>query len=235
MPAITLTGADDATDPCALVDIAASRPAGLVEWGVLYSSSRFGQGRYPSRARIDEIAKMCTHASNAVFALHICGSAVRDFIAGCGHVSEVAQAFPRIQVNFIAPKHDLDALRERIAERPGRTVITQRNVPNANLWPLLGDLPNHAMLFDASGGRGQECAYWPSIIRGACCGYAGGLGPDNLRTELPRIEAAAAGQITWVDMESKLRDARDRFDLARALQCIGIVEDYEREREPAHA
>lgn len=57
-------------------------------------------------------------------------------------------------------------------------------------------------------------------------GYAGGLGPDTLATQLPRIAAAAGGQPVWVDMESRLRDAQDRFDIGAAARCLQAVDSF---------
>ena len=54
-------------------------------------------------------------------------------------------------------------------------------------------------------------------------GYAGGLGPDNLAVELASIKAVASSG-WWVDMESKLRDEHDKFDVGRAEQCAAIFE-----------
>jgi phosphoribosylanthranilate isomerase len=227
MPSITLTGVDDATDLDAILSAASSHQPGLVEWGVLYSTSNAGRPRYPSRSTIDKIARLCEGVPTAPFALHICGRSVADFIASREHVSEIARAFPRVQINFAAPKHDLVALRRLIEVNPRRAFITQRNTANFNLWPAFADLPNHAYLFDASGGRGVQRMAWPAAMLNARCGWSGGLGPDNLEAQLPRIHAAARLPY-WIDMESGLRDEADQLDLGRACRCIEIVEAFNR-------
>lgn len=150
-----------------------------------------------------------------------------DFIAPREHVSEIACAFPRVQINFAAAKHDLVALRRLIEANSQRTFITQRNTANFNLWPAFTDLPNHADLFDASGGRGVQRLAWPTAMLDARCGWSGGLGPHNLEAQLPRIHAAARLPYR-VDMESGLRDEADQLDLARARRCIEIVEAFNR-------
>lgn len=189
MPAITLTGVDDATDLDAAMDLTSSRQPGLVEWGVLYSTSNAGSPRYPSRSAIERIARLCESLVDAPFALHICGRSVTDFIASRDHVSEIATAFARVQINFVAPKHDLVELRRLIERNPRRTFITQRNTANFNLWPAFADLHNHAYLFDASGGRGVRGRAWPAGILGARCGWAGGLGPHQAPREAPSFRA----------------------------------------------
>ena len=83
-------------------------------------------------------------------------------------------------------------------------------------------------LFDASGGRGLEPLEWPKHLQDWTCGYAGGLGPGNLRRELPRIAAAAGPFPYWIDMESKLRDDEDRFWIG--LARLAMMRCWLRER-----
>jgi len=92
--------------------------------------------------------------------------------------------------------------------------------------PMLSILPNHAILFDASGGHGVSPEYWPAHLPDKSCGYAGGLGPDNLARELPRIQEAAGQGPYWIDMEGKLRNEADRFDLARARLCLAACRQF---------
>ena len=79
------------------------------------------------------------------------------------------------------------------------------------------------MLFDASRGCGIERSDWPVPLPGTHCGYAGGLGPDNLATQLTRIQAAAGDYAYWIDMEGKLRTPEDLFDIGRAEACLREV------------
>ncbi len=62
---------------------------------------------------------------------------------------------------------------------------------------------------------------------GIACGYAGGLGPDNLEEQLELISAAAGDCSFWVDMEGKLRTLDetecDWFDLGKARRCLEAV------------
>jgi len=61
---------------------------------------------------------------------------------------------------------------------------------------------------------------------GMVCGYAGGLGPDNLKKELAKIHRLAGSRAYWVDMETKLRTDDDAFDLAAARRCLEISNKY---------
>jgi hypothetical protein len=76
-----------------------------------------------------------------------------------------------------------------------------------------------ALLVDASGGRGVSPISWDRPNTRKPVGYAGGLGPNNLAKELPRI-AAVARDPWWVDMEGKLRDESDWFAVGLAEKAI---------------
>lgn len=82
----------------------------------------------------------------------------------------------------------------------------------------------HQLLVDASGGRGVSPAEWTRPNTTRAVGFAGGLGPDNLAGELPRIAAVARGP-WWVDMETKLR-TDDWFDIALAERCSDAFEQF---------
>ncbi|MHB8409970.1 MAG: hypothetical protein ACYDHY_18115 [Acidiferrobacterales bacterium] len=224
----TMTGVDEATDLNRLAALSVCFP--FAEWGFLFSPSRQGTGgRYPS---VDFINRaMVTVPRSTKVALHLCGRAVDDFIAGKGDARFLAEAVGnrrgRLQVNVnLAKQPDitpriLDAAIDRF---PG-TVILQHNDANEPAAVHLA-ASNRAFLFDRSGGRGVTPAQWPQAIPGVRCGFAGGLGPESLGTELPRIDQASAGDSFWVDMESRLRDGNDRFDLERATRALEAVEKF---------
>ena len=55
-------------------------------------------------------------------------------------------------------------------------------------------------------------------------GYAGGLGPDNIESELQRIAAAAGDAPFWIDMETRVRSDNDeQFDLNKVRRCLEIT------------
>lgn len=235
-PLCTLTGVDDTVAEDTLWAMARDYP--FVEWGVLYSENNQGTGRYLSYRRIEALTTRMRKCDPPNFALHICGRAVRDFINGAdSRVMRIARAFKRIQLNFRYNTGDLVSLRKMMAREQHRIIITQHNSTNRLLWRALSDMPNHAVLFDESGGRGQVCTDWPEPLNitreqmpfdaiDPMCGYAGGLGPDNLVDEIPRIYAAANGRPCWMDMETRLRDDQDRFDTHKAQQCLEIVHNF---------
>lgn len=229
----TLTGVDESTDLGRLAELSAEFP--IAEWGFLFSPKRQGQpGRYPDlqtmRRAFQELPPRVR------VAWHVCGRGVADLLAGEAVATELAQMAGarggRIQLNFNQRRDPLDLSRlgAWLAERDGVTVITQHNSANVAVQEAFLDHGNHAVLFDASGGQGLSPATWPASLPGTSCGYAGGLGPDNLRTELGRIAQAAGGHVTWVDMEGKLRtrDAAgiDWFDLEKCQDCLRELDHW---------
>ena len=82
------------------------------------------------------------------------------------------------------------------------------------------------MLFDTSSGAGRSPAEWPAAVEGRFCGYAGGLGPENLKAELEYLDYfLPEDAVVWVDMESNIRDnkqGRSTFSIDKVLQCAEI-------------
>jgi hypothetical protein len=234
MTSCTLTGADDDTALSALQSLGAKFP--FVEWAVLASEDRAGTGRYPSFVTIKRIGALGA-TSQMMTALHLCGNLVDKFVAGDPDTLALTNGFGRVQLNFNLQASSLDvkALAQRICifRRP---IITQFNVGNTALQSSLytrGDISNHQVLFDGSGGRGMlpglwplHASRWPVSAPPAACGYAGGLGPAEIAAELPRIAKAAAGEPFWVDMESKLRSAGARFNLEACSDVLDQVSKF---------
>lgn len=227
----TLTGVDAHTPLQALAELSAQYP--VAEWGFLYSPNRQGApGRYPSAALLQEAFE--TLPDHVRVALHICGQGVPGLLSGTDPVAQalvkqVAARNGRVQLNFNLGTGvvTLPMLLQWLDRVPALSVITQYKEVNAALADVLREHKSHAMLFDGSGGRGLSPSAWHAPLHGIACGYAGGLGPDNLEVELLKIAAVAGDRSTWVDMENKLRvpdtSGADWFDLARAQACLAIA------------
>lgn len=237
---VTLTGIDDGVPLDALYELTRRHP--YVEFGVLYSNSQQGMGRYPTMGWLDSLAKQLQGGSGLNLSLHVCGSAIFNLLSDEGHVSDLTRAFPRLQLNFICRDHPIRQVRELMDRFPEKTIITQRNRSNEVLWKHLTDKRNHAVLFEASGGRGIEPEQWPAPLeitpkvflskdKNPLCGYAGGLGPDNIVNHLRKIDRLTKGASFWLDMEG--RNDQDRFDLAIAQGCLDAVESV-LTRDSAH-
>lgn len=223
MTHITLTGVDDRTNLAALAALSELYP--LVEWGFLYSPKRQGLGgRYPSVEMLANAFK--TLPANARVALHVCGAGVPNILNGEPVVTALVEAVSsrggRVQLNFNQTRasFDIDALSALLARFPALKFITQHNDANETVWKRLCGHANYIALFDSSGGNGIERSTWPAPLPGIHCGYAGGLGPDNLSAALVGIRDAAGGHPFWIDMEGKLRTPDDIFDLQRAEECL---------------
>lgn|SRR3990167_9423329 len=209
---ITLTGVDERTTWPQISELI----YGGAEIGILYKFSPDGRNRYPRLSWIldilDEAGEHC--------AVHICGNRARtQLLAGKLHQS-IAKA-KRVQVNGALLPSDL----AKICGYCNQEVITQHCNKN-DILRFLTSVPgsNHALLVDGSGGRGITPDCWNRPRTAKQVGFAGGLGPDNLATELPKIAAVAIGD-WWIDMEGKLRDD-DWFDVSKAKRCLEIFNEW---------
>lgn len=210
---VSITGADDEVQVADLNEIADAHP--YVEWAILLMPERMGQKRFPSA---DWIRNFADAYKGAHKAMHLCGGAFLGFIDNDPEILGLMRGFRRIQLNLefgnVAGKFDLAKLLAQIRAHPEFEFVIQYTEKNRDLLPRLRDLPNHAILFDQSAGRGVAPDSWPAPIAGHFCGYAGGLNPDNIGRHLAAIAQAAGAAETWIDMESGVR-TDDRFDLKK--------------------
>ena len=199
-PFLTVTGADERTDITALAKLNA-------EIGLLYTATPEGRNRYPRWEWIRETSLELRRAS-----LHVCGRGARAMLMD-GKLP--VGGFQRIQVNGGILALEVERL---CAMYPRHTIITQHHLNNAHLLAVRAE--NHALLIDASGGQGKSPEAWGQPHTTKAVGFAGGLGPDNLASELRKItDIARAGW--WADMEGKLR-VDDWFSVERAAECAAI-------------
>lgn len=219
---VTITGADDSTDFNWMNSITEQFP--FVEWGILVSRSQMGSPRFPTMEWMDNLRRYGDPALK--LSLHVCGRWVRDICAGdwrrlLSHIEGNLFTYDRIQLNFHGAIHTLNRTfyfeARKICDKYGLELILQ--VDGAN-DALVGEARIHQVyavpLFDLSGGAGVVPGSWPMQPLDTYCGYAGGLGPDNILAEIDRIEKVTHGPI-WIDMETKVR-TRDNL----ALDCEAV-------------
>lgn len=232
---VTFTGADDGTDVSELVRLFGDFP--FVEWGILLGSHE-GVERFPSLEWITDLVEARVATGNKMpLALHVCGKFLRDVAAGGRALEDALEsklaAFSRVQLNWHG---------ERQSPAVGENVLSSFCKMDGFGWePELifqldgvnDDLCIPATrrfaccgLFDRSHGAGVAPDDWPAAHDEMACGWAGGLGPDNLAAELPKISDRAFPALNWwVDMETRVR-SDEGFDLGKVRACCEIAAKF---------
>ena len=215
---VSITGADDDVSVADLNRLSADYP--FAEWAVLLMPERMGGIRFPSEAWIRNFT---VFHSGRHKAMHLCGSGLIGFLKGEPEILDLMRGFGRIQLNLefgdVEGQYRAEDLIARVKAHPEFQFIVQYTDKRRDLLPMLRALPNHALLFDGSAGRGVLPDRWPAPLAGHVCGYAGGINPDNVGETLEKIAQAAGNEETWIDMESGVR-TQDRFDLEKVCRVL---------------
>jgi hypothetical protein len=238
----TFTGADDKTDIIRLQELSDDFP--FIEWGILFSFDRSGTPKYPSDEWISKFLDY-KHVFRLNASLHLCGSAARGllFTPISDRTIALFQQFDRIQVNInIKDKrwfsdHLLDSYATRLLERSrdiNRPIIIQYNDDNAGLVEKLQPNVNKNIhvLKDFSGGNGIFNADYsiPSFCQASTFGSAGGISPYNVMDVLPEVHKNVMTtniEHFWIDMEGKIRDTNNEFDLDYGIPTVaGYARNY---------
>lgn len=229
---VTMTGADDGTNITDLVKLTEKYP--YVEWGILLSKSQEGGKRFPS---YEWIRTLYNHKDKLSLSGHICGRWIRDMVehgvlSFKAERSDLWDLFSRYQLNFhaecLAKSKDFKDCLNVLAMYPEKQFIFQYDRVNEDLFADAQKAGvNASLLFDLSHGAGICPEKWRAPLSGVYCGYAGGLGPDNLESELQRIDEVAGVNEIWIDMETKVRSNNDTlFDLEKVERCLEIAKPY---------
>jgi hypothetical protein len=148
--------------------------------------------------------------------------------------------FRRVQINATAingvDTSKLSAavpkLTSLMAKYDNLEYIIQKNEETKPLWNGIfrlkcGVPSNVSMLMDESKGTGVLSKFWSTPPEVCSIGYAGGIGPDNIKRVLNDISLVAGGKEVWIDMETSLRtvdaNGKDSFDLNKCIRCIDSV------------
>jgi len=224
---VTITGADDSVKPEALLELTRQNP--FVEWGLLLSFKGQDSPRFPSSKWIERFVPIARANPTMRVALHVCGRWATEMYQGQQPIKE---RFPELWA--IAKRVQLNTHGERLLpvihyaglssppQIGDKQVIVQMDEVNDG---VLADLRqagmNVAALFDTSGGTGSLPATWPAPIDGCYCGYAGGLGPDNVLSQIDLIEQTVGDVPAWIDMESRVRgDDGQILDLGKVASVL---------------
>lgn len=221
---ITLTGADDSVSPKQLAEISLEFP--FVEWGILLGS---GEGiRFPSIDWINELIELQIDSHHAMnLSLHICGKYLRGIATSLptpqDGLGPGLLAFQRCQLNWHGEKwrsieeHILSSFCRMFPWEP--EIIFQLDGINDQLMTAASRRFLCSGLFDLSHGAGILPDQWSDARYDIACGWAGGIGPENVIDCLDSI-AKKAKQPFWIDMETKLFTG-DQFDLTK---CRAVLE-----------
>lgn len=232
---VTLTGADDSVTPEDLFKLSKRYP--FVEWGILLSRNSVGQKRFPSKKWLDNLTKKRRFVEREInFSAHLCGGYVREILKGnLGFIyNEITPAtwrlFQRVQINTHGQLHEYttDGIATFIETYYTKEFIFQYDDVNTGIFREAGKYMETSFLFDLSHGAGVLPEEWPEPIEGRQCGYAGGLGPDNVEEQIKMIsKKVPANYELWIDMETKIRDRNDtEFSLKKCDKVLKICKPY---------
>lgn len=217
---ITFSGPDDSTPIGVLLELQRNYPH--MEVGVLWSPKRAGTPRYVGREWIEKASELGLN-----FSLHLCGKVARQLVED-GETPEIPGRPKRVQINCNGMKptpgwyRRLDSIRPRHDGRP-QFIIQTCNHSGA-YWVGLaqGDDYDAVPLFDKSGGTGLLPDSWPYPLPFTHCGYAGGIGADNVVEVVEHLKTGD-GESFWIDMESKIR-TDDAFNLDKIAHVLILVD-----------
>ncbi len=221
---VSLTGPDDQTKLEDLGALSAKYP--FVEWALLYVPHNEGAARNPRQAWREAFFDAGLPGFSAV---HLCGSLAFDQLLSAQLPGDVLRA-DRLQLNINARKREFSD--EQVLEvyqralELGPELILQYHADSADVVQrflrTLGPADRsrvHVLLDESRGlGKAPEHWRWPEELgRSIFCGFAGGLGPDNIEPVLLQLEQH--GLRYWPDMESGLR-TNNEFDIAKAERVL---------------
>jgi hypothetical protein len=224
---VAMTGADDSIQPEDLLEINAAYPE--VEWAILLSKNSVGFRRFPSFKWIERL-KDASKGVPIRLSGHLCGSWVRDLLLAKPTVLNeqpgLLDMFQRVQLNFHAYDHEYDKDFLKVLPSDKQYIFQIDNVNDSVFKFALDSGLNAVPLFDVSGGAGIVPDKWPTPIDSVYCGYAGGLGPDSMTTQLELISKVAT-QTIWIDMERRIRSEDDEtFLLGKVKICLDLVRKF---------
>lgn len=236
---VSITGADDKVLPSELAALSARYTNPITpEWAILYFPEKEGTPRNPSAAWREAFLALGLPFTAA----HLCGTQVfREILdprTAPARIADISR-YRRIQLNINARRPDFTEEEVlsvyRTLHQAGLHLILQfHDGSRPAIQKFVAEVDASSLsridlLYDESKGTGRCPEQWQPISTVGQiplhCGYAGGLGPDVLEVELPRIhESATAWRDVpyWIDMESGVR-SDNHFDLAKVRAVLEIA------------
>ncbi len=227
---VTFSGVDETADVERLKEIRSHYFT--VEWGLrLAVESHSRTVGFPS---VDWIGKLAPELN---LSAQLWGKSAVDFLRGdhtelMARYGQVWSLFRRIQINSGdgIDRVDLPALTRLLEKNPGKHLILRirgRQLEVADA--LLAHGISCSTLFDESEAQEPAQKRWPKgLKRFAGCGYAGGLGPDNIYKQLsPILNAAQSAERWWVEIDSSLRTKENDQDVFSLASCKRAIREFD--------
>lgn len=223
---VTFTGADDSIKPEEILRVAEQYPSINIEWALLLSKQNEGTPRFPSLAWMTEFVNQVKSV-----AVHVQGRWLRSLLEGDKENSfltkraSICDHSSRIQLNFHGDNVQNSSV-EYIKEI-NKPLILPIDGTNTLFEAAINSGVDCYPLFDRSAGAGISPESWPLPVHPNLNGYAGGLGPENIKNELKRIEETVGDNKIWIDMETHIRSKNDYlFDLDKIRVVLDVVVQY---------
>jgi hypothetical protein len=227
---VTFAGLDETADLERLKEIRSLYFT--VEWGI-----RLAVERQRGNAGLPDIGWIRRLAPELNLSAQLQGKCASDFLQGddvelMAHYSECWPQFRRIQIDSPSAMAEVDLpaltrLMEKNLEKQLVFRVRDQNLEAADALVTQGI--SCSTLFDQS--EVQELAQkkWPKgMKRFAGCGYAGGLGPDNIYKQLsPILNAAQSAERWWVEIDSALRTMEDGREVFNLASCKRTVREFD--------
>ena len=232
---VTITGADDSVDPKDMAKLSHNYP--FVEWSILLAPCDEGCARYPSRKWTDRLIEC---SNDLRLAGHLCGTWASDTLHGKLSFRQdrkkLWSVIKRLTINFKCfPAANTTGFLDSLALIHDKQIILQIDTINDDMYTMAKE--NGLIVYpqyNSSQGSGVLPSGWPNPLDDVYCGYAGGLGPDNLERELKRIAGQIGDRKIWIDMETRVRTGKF-LDLRKVEECLQIAEDYVDQEDRAAA
>jgi hypothetical protein len=224
---VTITGADDYVKVSDLIDL--SQRFSFVEFGILFSANRTGTPRYPSWEWVEDL--FASYPDTMNLSAHLCGRLARATLVDADDefigLYEAAM-FKRIQLNGASSYiKDVDnpKLFEYIDDIPHQFIMQIQSEEALDLVNGFDLGSSASVVFDTSGGTGESPNGWPEANTKLYCGFAGGLGPHNVESEVGKLLAIPDDRHFWIDMESHIR-VNDKFNMNRVVQVLETLAPF---------
>ena len=227
---VTFSGIDETADIERLKELRSHYFT--VEWGLSLAVER--QDRVAGFPGVDWIFKLPPELN---LSAQLWGKGASDFLQGhdtelVTKYAEVWSRFRRIQINSTngIDQVDLVVLGRLIAKNADKQIILRirdRNLEVADA--LVAHGISCSTLFDESEVQEPGQKKWPKgLKRFAGCGYAGGLGPENIYKQLtPILNAAQSSERWWVEIDSCLRSKENDRDVFSLASCKRAIREFD--------